>query len=375
MAATDNIIYRLKPEAGDASPANEVGAFEVLTGGTIALVNTGANGYAWRFSGAASNATLPTKTVLPASAGGGVTMAVRMRRLVVPTALSQPMVIWDNGSETAYMNVRNGAVDTLAVTLKALFSASSQANKPGTVATTETETYVFKMVSSATAASDVAKAWWNTTGRVGTTPNGTGTGDTLLQQNLTRIRINTSNSGDYYIHDIVLWSDEKTDAECAALADDLRGTLDGAAGVTATLSTTTDAAVFSGLASVSPLTVLTATLADALFAGSAGSGAVASLAITTDAALFSGAASVAGAVALTLPALKNNTGTVLASETGATVYVYATTGAHVVTKTAQATNASGIMTITDAALVAATQYRVVVVLASGAEGMDKVTAA
>jgi len=77
---------------------------------------------------------------------------------------------------------------------------------------------------------------------------------------------------------------------------------------------------------------------------------------------------------LTLPALKNNTGTVLASETGATAYVYATTGAHVVTKTGQTTDVSGVMTITDAALVAATQYRVVVVLASGAEGMDKVTA-
>lgn len=147
------------------------------------------------------------------------------------------------------------------------------------------------------------------------------------------------------------------------------------AGATATLAITTDASVFAGLASVSPLTVLTATLADSVFSGAAGSGALASMAITTDAALFSGSASVAGAVALTLPALKNNTGTLLANETGATVYVYATTGAHVVTKTGQTTNSSGVMVITDAALTAATQYRVVIVLASGAEGMDKVTAA
>lgn len=145
-------------------------------------------------------------------------------------------------------------------------------------------------------------------------------------------------------------------------------------GATATLTTTTDDAVFAGIASVSALTVLTTTLADAVFSGAAGAGAVASLAITTDAAIFSGSASVAGVPSITLPVLKNNTGTVLASETGATAYIYATTGAHVVTKTAQTTNGSGVMTITDAALTAATQYRVVIVLASGAEGMDKVTA-
>lgn len=79
---------------------------------------------------------------------------------------------------------------------------------------------------------------------------------------------------------------------------------------------------------------------------------------------------------LTLPVLKNNTGTILANETGATVHVYAvSTGNKVVTKTAQTTNGSGIMSVTDALIVAATQYRVVVVLGSGAEGLDKVTAA
>lgn len=146
-------------------------------------------------------------------------------------------------------------------------------------------------------------------------------------------------------------------------------------GATATLATTLDASVFSGLAFVSPLTVLTATMADAVFSGSAGSSGIASLSVSTDAAVFSGSASVAGSGTLTLPALKNNTGTVLANETGATAYIYATSGPHVVTKTGQTTNSSGVMTVTDAALTAATEYRIVIVLASGAEGMDKVTAA
>jgi len=127
---------------------------------------------------------------------------------------------------------------------------------------------------------------------------------------------------------------------------------------TASLTTILDSAVFSGSATVT------------------GAPPTATLIATTAAAVFSGSASVVPPTpTLILPTLKNNTGTVLANEIGAIAHVYATTGEHVVTKTAQTTNASGVMTITDAALTAATQYRVVVVLASGAEGMDKVTAA
>jgi hypothetical protein len=93
-----------------------------------------------------------------------------------------------------------------------------------------------------------------------------------------------------------------------------------------------------------------------------------------DAASFSGTVTSATPT-LTTPVLKNNTGTVLANETGATVCVYnVTTGALVVKKTGQTTNGSGVMTITDAAIAAATEYRVVISLASGAEGMDRITA-
>lgn len=78
---------------------------------------------------------------------------------------------------------------------------------------------------------------------------------------------------------------------------------------------------------------------------------------------------------LAIPKLRNNTGTVLASQTGATVHVYSlVTGNKIVTKTGQVSDASGDMEVTDITLVAGTQYRVIVVLASGAEGLQKATA-
>lgn len=70
-----------------------------------------------------------------------------------------------------------------------------------------------------------------------------------------------------------------------------------------------------------------------------------------------GTGTTAGNGTITTPALKNNTGTVLASISGWTVNVYnASTGALVVQKTGLATNASGILTITDAAIASGTSY-------------------
>ena len=120
---------------------------------------------------------------------------------------------------------------------------------------------------------------------------------------------------------------------------------------------------------------ITSTAANATFSGSAHVSPRASFAATTTAAVASTAATGASQGTITTPALKNNTGTVLANETGATVYVYAPdTGVLVVKKTGQTTNESGVLVVTDASISSGTQYRIVVVLGSGAEGMDKLTA-
>jgi len=63
--------------------------------------------------------------------------------------------------------------------------------------------------------------------------------------------------------------------------------------------------------------------------------------------------------------LKNNTGTVLANETGVIVNVYdQTSGVLVLHKTGQTSNASGIVTVADAVLTPGTTYAYEVVLTS-----------
>jgi hypothetical protein len=85
------------------------------------------------------------------------------------------------------------------------------------------------------------------------------------------------------------------------------------------------------------------------------SGTPASVSITAPTATATG--STAGSGTITTPALKNNTGTVLASISGWTVNVYnASTGALVVQKTGLTTSAGGVLVIVDAAIAGGTTY-------------------
>ncbi len=82
-----------------------------------------------------------------------------------------------------------------------------------------------------------------------------------------------------------------------------------------------------------------------------------------------------GTPKLTLPPLRNNTGALLANESGATVHVYeVATGNKVATVTGCASDAAGVMQVQHASMAVGTEYRAVIVLASGAEGLQKATA-
>lgn len=165
--------------------------------------------------------------------------------------------------------------------------------------------------------------------------------------------------GIYDVVWIAVFDKELSLAEISSLYDSLGASnafgLVGSSVPTASYSVTTDAAVFSGSAGPISKGSFTITASDATVSGGA-TGNLASGTITT-------------------PALKNNTGTVLANQTAVSAFVYnVSTGALVVAKSGLSTNASGVLTFSDGLVMTGTTYRVVIVLASGAEGMDKVAA-
>jgi hypothetical protein len=83
---------------------------------------------------------------------------------------------------------------------------------------------------------------------------------------------------------------------------------------------------------------------------------------------------VVALASITTEPLKNNTGQLLASESGVIADVYDTTnGALVVRKAGLTSDVSGVVTFTDAAMSAATLYRVVITLSGNEEGIARIT--
>lgn len=144
-----------------------------------------------------------------------------------------------------------------------------------------------------------------------------------------------------------------TDAEISALhaslgANNAFGLVESAAGSNGTATGTPDT-----LDLIAPTATGNGTGSGTTNGSASGTPSSASLSAPS----ATGTGTTAGNGTITTPALKNNTGTVLASISGWTVNVYnASTGALVVQKTGLATNASGILTITDAAIVSGTSY-------------------
>ena len=139
---------------------------------------------------------------------------------------------------------------------------------------------------------------------------------------------------DYDLLDFVYWDRELTNAEASSVADDLRGVLPDA-GSSTVVSATTGSSTVSGL---------TATITG-----------------------------TSGAIQITTEPLKNNTGTLLASTGSITADVYTiSTGALLVRKTGLTSNASGVVSFTDALLVTATEYKVIISI-STSDGVARIT--
>lgn len=130
--------------------------------------------------------------------------------------------------------------------------------------------------------------------------------------------------------------------------------------------------------STSEPTIAYAALALNPASGGGGGGIDGDAAITLDGDTVSASGTVSGgsSAAFTVGPLRDNFRNLRADQTGVTVDIYdATTRALIVRETGLTTNASGMMTVSSASMVAATAYRFNVVFADGVECLPVATAA
>jgi hypothetical protein len=339
MAITDNIIYRLKPEFGDSAPHNEIGGGNILSGGTISLEDrSGGAGtdMAWQFSGADSTATGISKTITPSAAAGGYTMAVTLKVVTNPSVDFTSYIRHQNSSTTT---IFWGLSQNGANQIRGRYNASSGAmtDPIGTVNNTEL-TYVLR-VSTNSGGNEVLDIWKKTAGRVGNSPDVTGNSATL-SSTFNQLLVGGQNGVVLQIKDWVIWSDEKTNAECAAAADDLRGQIDAPVG---------------GTASGATITGTSTLLAGAATGSNAGSAL--GVTLTASASLIAGSATVITYGTITSDPFRNwTTGDPLENQNIENVVVIGLNRATVVSRANQTTNSQGRLVIVDSSLTAGTDY-------------------
>lgn len=227
MALAD-YVYRLKPEAADSTPHDELGLSDDLSGGTITLVDVGGGDYCWQFVDQAIAASVASRAMDTAVDGSGGTIAVRFA-VTTYGASFVDHVLWAAAAvarglgfgQSSANNIRGRYIWSGSSTSTATFAAG-----------TSIHTLVVRVDMRNAGSSDLLSGW------VG----GVGSGDTAdIVASASNYGGNTSdrlivgNSGvTIRIFDLVLWGEELSDADCADLADTgIRAVLDAGGDTTA----------------------------------------------------------------------------------------------------------------------------------------------
>jgi hypothetical protein len=295
---------------------------------------------------------------------GAVSVAATATTLTGPTSgtngvASTNFTSGANGTITGTVTVTpndGGQGGTFTPTTVAISSGTPTATFTYTPASTGVKTISTTNNGGLTPASSIAytsNAAGDTTAPVLSAPTGTQTGQTTAT-----LGVSTANDANGTLYAVVTTS--ATPPSVAAIQAGTGATWAGSQAISST-----------GAKSFSATGLTASTVYYAHFQhkdAAANESAVATSASFTTAAVASGT--------ITTPVMKNNTGTILASEAGVVVNVYnSTTGALVVRKTGLTSSAGGVVTVNDAAIVAGTAYSYEVVLAANGRRLPVATAA
>lgn len=346
---TTDYTYRLDTSDSAVTPVNTVGGGHLISGGSPTKVSLGGGKNYWRFDGSSlASAAVPSRTTNMSSAGGGVTIAFRVRLISYPALYAFMFGYVDDTAGANGPHVRNAAGASGSTTTYS--NVSGSLNGPGTitVGAGAFQTVVMRVAANdpLRSSSDYLDIWTETVGRSGTAPNRTNTAG-AVGSNHTLDTLAFNAGTDIYVEQFVIYAGEKTDAECAALADDIYAAL------------TPPSALSGG-----------ATLGDVTASGGMGPEPASEISggATLGDLTASGSMGMAPGV-ITTPVLKNNTGTILAGVANVVANVYhPTTGVLIVRKTGLSSDGSGIVTITDAALVPGTTYAYEIDLSATTQG-------
>ena len=355
MAITDNLAILIKAEAGQSVITDSIAALSVGTGaGTVTLMEDPTYGYFWRLTGGLKSAALSGMGEWMNA--NSTTVAMRFRVSNRAANYSRFMIMGSNTDSGLMIGNAGTAIGGLRVGVQVGGSTIGSVAPPAYTAG-DMMTAVIRFVEGAT---DAYSGWYKTVDRVGTNPNYSATSTTasayrgrVLLQFLTA-------SENLDIFDFAMLTRGVTNAEGAALADDIRGTLYPSAGAheitisnSVQANTVSDVAIDNGAVGTHNITVSSSQQVNTLSAVTIQQAAVGSGTITT-------------------PEIRDwETKNLKTGLTGVQVDVRSIeTGALLVRKTGLTTHATtAVCTITDAAIPNVTLCEVMMRCPDGSKGV------
>ena len=354
MAITDNLVSHIYAESGDSVPTDKIQSLALSGTGTATLTTVGGED-AWTLASFAQTVSVPTHNIDPTTTNTGVTFAARYRINTFGSTGGYNAIFGLNKSSTTkYLKLTKNASNVRTVW-------------DGTVQNTLTDKQLSAVVHTIVcvcksntdgASAEKIETWVNQVSRANNDPDFVPSGLTASGiQGIDAIYIDAPDTMNYDLLDFVYWDRELTDAEAAAVADDLRTELPVGGGsdttVNATLATIS-VSTYTATVVTSSATIVNATL------GTIGVSAFDATIVTE--------------ASITIGPLKNNTASPWANQALDAVDVYSlTTGELVVRKTGLSTDGSGYCTFSDVALAASTEYKVTVTIGTD-DGVKRHTA-
>ena len=340
MAITDNLIVQVKPDSADTFIKNLIDDSNLSANGagTLTLVNDSGL-YGWQVASGARDGTFTGGGL--GYEGSGITVAMRVKMATRPASFSQLVVVGMNTNLNNSYGARlsNAGTSTGALRVAELM-AGTGAQIFGTPAYTNGNyfTVVIRLRDSSYAGGQNA-AFLKQTSRTTNDPDYTVAAGAASRQTFGGLDTAVFGASDVtmVITDLLVWTRDLTDAEAAAVADDIRGALETGATINGTVG---DGAATGSAANVALNITLAGTVGDAAATGlgasvsnsndvfitagvgtAAATGDAAALAINAtinaligDAVATGFAATVTNESSITTEPLINNAGSILANQ-------------------------------------------------------------
>lgn len=215
--------FRVKAQSGDTTIHDELAVSSDMSGGTQTLVDMGSGDYAWQIASGKASTAVPSRTINNAADGGGVTIAVRMAITSYDASSFAYIAGWGEDS-TPSKGMALGQSGTNVVRARWLDTAGDTVTM--LTVNNAVRTYVLRVTASA-GATEKGHAWVSGVSGSGDTADYISAGQHYSNAVLDTVFLGSSGST-VRVSDFVIWPEELSDADCHALAEDLRGTLDSA---------------------------------------------------------------------------------------------------------------------------------------------------